>query len=137
VHGVDQNPGSGGWPTVRHFNKETGYGGAAYQQKTSSAMCDELGPKNDYMQQYVEEFGGTSLCNVNKTDKGCTDKQKEFIEKWSVKGAEEFQKQLDRLTGMLEKQSSSMKPEALTWAKQRVGIFKQLTKRISTAKTEL
>eukprot|EP00927_Polykrikos_kofoidii_P041140 TRINITY_DN3505_c0_g1_i2.p1 TRINITY_DN3505_c0_g1~~TRINITY_DN3505_c0_g1_i2.p1 ORF type:complete len:101 (-),score=21.32 TRINITY_DN3505_c0_g1_i2:280-582(-) len=100
-------------------------------------MCDELGPKNDYMQEYVEEFGGTSLCDVNKTDKGCTDQQKQFIEKWSAKGAEEFQKQLDRLTGMLEKQSSSMKPDALKWAKQRVGIFKQLTKSISTAKTEL
>lgn len=39
--------GAGGWPTVRYFNKETGYGGKAYPKKTSKAMCDELGPKEN------------------------------------------------------------------------------------------
>ena len=37
--------GAGGWPTVRYFNKETGYGGKPYPKKTDKAMCDELGPK--------------------------------------------------------------------------------------------
>ena len=27
IHGEPQNPGQGGWPTLRYFNKETGYGG--------------------------------------------------------------------------------------------------------------
>mmetsp|Transcript_95619 Transcript_95619/g.205174 ORF Transcript_95619/g.205174 Transcript_95619/m.205174 type:complete len:93 (+) Transcript_95619:467-745(+) len=89
-------------------------------------MCDELGPKETYMQQFVEEQGGTSLCNVNKTEKGCTDKQKDFITKWSGKPPEELEKQLKRLTGMAD---ASMKPEALTWVKQRIGIFKQLAKK--------
>merc|ERR1712048_1139587 len=96
---------------------------------TDKAMCDELGPKESYMQQYVEEQGGTSLCNVKKTEKGCTDKQKEFIAKWSGKPAEEIEKQLKRLSGMADTQGSSMKPDALTWVKQRVGIFKQLAKK--------
>mmetsp|Transcript_40524 Transcript_40524/g.88576 ORF Transcript_40524/g.88576 Transcript_40524/m.88576 type:complete len:97 (-) Transcript_40524:244-534(-) len=96
-------------------------------------MCDELGLKEDYMQQMVEEQGGTSLCNINKTDKGCSEKQKEFIQKWSDKPLEEVQKQLQRLTGMVEKDGSSMKPDALTWIKHRMGIFKQLAK----AKDEL
>jgi len=128
VHGVDQGAGAGGWPTIRYFNQGTGYGGSAYPKKTSQAMCDELGPKTEYMQQYVEEQGGTSLCNVNKTEKGCNDKQKEFISKWADKPLEEVQKQLTRLKGMAETQGSSMKPEALTWAKQRLSIFKQLAK---------
>merc|ERR1711865_1339061 len=81
IHGTDQGAGAGGWPTVRIFNSETGYGGKAYEKKTSEAMCDELGPKTDYMQQLVEEYA--SLCTIAETSKGCTDKQKAFIEKWS------------------------------------------------------
>jgi len=129
IHGEDQSPGAGGWPTIRYFNKETGYGGKAYPKKTNDAMCDELGPKNDYMQQYVEEMGGTSLCNVKQTDTGCSDKQKAFIEKWNTKPSDEISKQLERLKGMVDKNSESMKPEALSWAKQRLGIFKQLAKK--------
>merc|ERR1711920_8039 len=121
IHGVDQSPGAGGWPTVRIFNKETGYGGKAYEKKTSQAMCDELGPKNEYMHQLVEEYA--TLCDVKNTDKGCTDKQKTFIEKWSGKADDELTKQLDRLKGMVDKDGSSMKPDALKWAKQRLKIF--------------
>jgi len=132
IHGTDQSPGAGGWPTVRYFNKGTGYGGKAYPKKTSMAMCDELGPKESYMQQFVEEYGGTSLCNINKTDKGCSEKQKDFISKWSSKPTADVKKQLDRLVGMVDKDGGAMKPEALSWAKQRLSIFKQLA-----AKTEL
>jgi len=129
IHGQDQGAGAGGWPTVRHFNKATGYGGAAYVKKTSSAMCDELGPKEEYMRIHIEEAGGTSLCNINNSDAGCNDKQKEFITKWTGKGKDDLQKQLDRLSGMVDKDGSSMKPEALTWAKQRLAIVKQLHKK--------
>ncbi len=31
--------GAGGWPTIRYYNKATGYGGGAYTQKTGQAMC--------------------------------------------------------------------------------------------------
>lgn len=95
-------------------------------------MCDELGPKEDYMQQYIEEQGGVSLCNVNNSDKGCTEQQKAFISKWADKPKEDISKQLDRLKGMVDKDGSSMKPDVLTWAKHRLGIFKQLSQ-----KTEL
>jgi len=27
IHGTPQNPGAGGWPTLRYFNTDTGYGG--------------------------------------------------------------------------------------------------------------
>jgi len=52
--------GKGGWPTIRYFNKETGYDGQPYSKKTSDAMCTELGPKHDHMNVYIEEAGKTS-----------------------------------------------------------------------------
>lgn len=115
---------------MRHFNKATGYGGEPYAKKTGEAMCDELGPKNDYMQQYVEDLGGTSLCNANKPDTGCSDKQKDFVSKWGTKPKDDLQKQVDRLMGMVDKDGASMKAEALTWAKQRLAIVKQLHKNL-------
>jgi hypothetical protein len=129
IHGEDQGAGAGGWPTVRHFNKATGYGGKAYEKKTGDAMCDELGPKNEYMHMHVEEAGGTSLCNANKPESGCSDQQKTFITKYADKGKDDLQKQVDRLSGMVEKDGASMKPEALTWAKQRLAIVKALHKK--------
>ena len=30
----NHNPGAGGWPTIRYFNKGTGYDGAPYAKKT-------------------------------------------------------------------------------------------------------
>jgi len=128
IHGEDQGAGAGGWPTVRHFNKATGYGGKAYAKKTDSAMCDELGPKEEYMQMHIEEAGGTSLCNA-LTEQGCSDQAKKFIAKWNGKTKDDFQKQIDRLGGMVDKDGASMKPEALTWAKQRLAIVKQLHKK--------
>ena len=62
VHGEDQGPSS------------------AYLKRTSQIMCDEL-------QQHIEEHGVTSLCNVNKTKKGCTDKQKESISEYGRQAA--------------------------------------------------
>lgn len=128
IHDVAQNPGAGGWPTIRHFNKATGYGGEAYVQKTSSAMCDELGPKETYMQAYVETVGGVSLCNVNASDKGCTEKERAFIEKWKGKEQSELTLQLERLKDLSSKGANSMKPEALQWVKQRLALVKQFTK---------
>ena len=51
-NGGQMNPGQGGWPTIRYFNKETGYDGAPYDKKLPGAMCDVL--KNlDNMRAYV------------------------------------------------------------------------------------
>jgi len=134
IHGTEQSPGAGGWPTIRHFNTATGYGGAAYVQKTSKAMCDELGPSEEYMQNLVEEASGASMCDVKDTSSGCSDQQSTFIGKWTGKPKDELQKQLDRLKGMAAKDGSSMKAEALKWVKQRAGIIGQL---IGSNKQEL
>jgi len=51
---TDQLVGKNGWPNIRYFNNKTGYGGGAYQQKTQSKVCDELG-EEWRMQAYIED----------------------------------------------------------------------------------
>merc|ERR1712146_72665 len=80
--GEGANPGAGGWPTIRYYNKETGVLGRSYEKKTSMAMCDELGPKGEtegYLTQYIMEAGNTSLCKASEPFDGCSDKEKKFI----------------------------------------------------------
>ena len=86
------NPGAGGWPTIRYFNKETGYDGKEYPKKTDKAMCDELGDEEN-MEAYVTELGGATLCSV-ADGAGCDDKETGFIEKWKGKGADDVEKQV-------------------------------------------
>jgi hypothetical protein len=50
----NHNPGAGGWPTVKYFNKQTGYDGQKYEQKTSDRICEELG-KDEFMEAFVME----------------------------------------------------------------------------------
>jgi len=118
------SPGGGGWPTIRVYNKATGYEGAFagdWKDKNNleGAMCDVFG-KEENMQKYVEELGSTSLCKVSD-GAGCSDKEKEFILKW--KGSSDIAAQLARLQGMT---GSSMKPELKKWLGQRLNILKQL-----------
>lgn len=121
------SPGAGGWPTIRYFNKQTGYEGGDYKKVTSEAMCTELGPGLPHLENYILEYGNTSLCSV-KTEKGCTDKEKGFIATWKKKLAdgtpsEDVQKQIERLDKM---KGSSMKATLKQWVTQRLAIFKQL-----------
>ena len=52
-NGGQMQPGAGGWPTIRYFNKQTGYDGAPYDKQLPGAMCDVLG-NVDNMRSYVE-----------------------------------------------------------------------------------
>jgi len=115
------DPGAGGWPTIRYFNQKTGYEGAPYTKKTDGAMCEELGDEQ-YMQAYVEEAGGTSLCKASD-GAGCGEKELGFIEKWKGSDQPSTQAQLERLQGMT---GSAMKPELSKWLGQRIAILKQL-----------
>jgi hypothetical protein len=120
-------PGGGGWPTIRAYNKETGYEGVfagdwKAEKKLDGAMCDVFG-KEETMQAYVEELGSTSLCRA--TDgAGCSEKETEFIAKWT--GQEGIAEQLARLQGMAGS-NNKMKPELKKWVNQRIAILKQLS----------
>ena len=119
----NHNPGAGGWPTIKYFNKETGYEGAPYVKKTSKAMCDELGDV-DTLEEYVLEASGLSLCDV-VSGEGCSDKEKAFAEKYSVKPISDVKSQLKRLSGM---DATKMTSELAGWLKKRKAILKSLMK---------
>lgn len=130
--GPGANPGAGGWPTVRYYNKETGVEGAAYEKKTDMAMCDELGPKGDtYLDEFIMEKANTSLCKATDPFTGCSDKEKKYIEKISAKSAEEQAAQQTRLLGMKGKKMTQANKE---WLNQRLAILKQL---VASDKAEL
>jgi len=117
------NPGSGGWPTIRYFNKETGYEGGSYKQKTSGAICDELG-KEENMEEYVLTYGSTYLCAVT-TKTGCSANETEYIQRFAQKSVVEIQSQLTRLQST-QQSVSKLKDKDKTWIRQRISILKQL-----------
>jgi hypothetical protein len=53
LRGPPHNPGAGGWPTIRYYNKETGLKGKSYTKVTEDAMCTELGNMK-HLKNYVE-----------------------------------------------------------------------------------
>lgn len=121
IRGPPHNPGSGGWPTIRYFNKETGLDGGTYVKKTSKAMCEELGDQ-ELMTEFIEEYGNASLCSV-RDGAGCDEKEKGFIEKMRSKTSEELSAQLERL---LKMEDNSMKPDLKKWLLKRKKILRQL-----------
>lgn len=124
----EYSPGQGGWPTIRYFNKETGYTGKPYPKKTSKAMCDELGDEK-YMEEYVMEMGGVYACSIADLE-GCSEKEKKYITKLKSSTEEYRTAQLTRLEGM---SSGKMKPELMKWIKQRVSVLKQFAEEVTSA----
>jgi hypothetical protein len=127
LRGPPHNPGKGGWPTIRYFNKETGVSGGTYKNKTNKSICDELG-NDEMMTAYVEEYAGTSLCTVVDgtgagAGTGCSEKEKAYIEKNSSKSSEELEKEYTRLDGM---DTDSLKKELGDWVMKRKKILKGL-----------
>lgn len=115
------NPGKGGWPTIRYFNKMTGLEGGSYKKKTDVKMCEELG-NEVLMTEYVEEYGNTSLCSV-VTGKGCNQKQIAYIEKAKILDKKKVSAQLERLKKI---NTSEMSLEAQIWLSQRKKILKEI-----------
>lgn len=126
----NHNPGAGGWPTIRFFNKDTGYDGRGYTQKTSQAICDELGNEEN-MKAYVMEAASISTCKLDDR-KECSEREINFMELWKSKSNDEINNQLTRLKAL---KTSKMKPELVSWVNQRVAILKQMS--ASTEKEEL
>ena len=100
-----------GYPTIKYFNGETGPKGADYSG----------GRDFDSLKKFVEDNLEVK-CLLDNTE-GCSDKEKEFMEKWKGKPADEIKKQLDRLAGMT---GGSMKPDLKKWLTQRIAILKQM-----------
>jgi len=115
------SPGAGGWPTVRYFNRETGYDGAAYTKKTSKSMCDELGDM-EYMRGFVNEKS-IPPCQVDPPHEHCEEKEITYVGKWQEKAAEDIEGEKDRLKKLLASQAN---PDLVKWLHQRSNILRQL-----------
>lgn len=84
-------------------------------------MCDELGDES-YMEDYVLGASGITLCDV-ATGGGCSDREKEFAQKYAGKPVSELNTQLERLDAMSTKK---MTRDLTKWMKQRKAILKSL-----------
>jgi len=126
----NHQPGAGGWPTIRYFNKKTGIEGASYDKKTPDAMCDELG-KEEYMESYIMEAGSTSLCKISAKE-SCSDKESKFVDSWTQKSIEAVESELNRLQNVKTAKVTSTQK---LWFSQRISILKQLIKK--SQQTEL
>merc|ERR1711933_512129 len=121
IQGYDA--GRGGWPTIRYFNKQTGPKGAPYIKKTDKQMCDELGPKNDFMTLYVEEAGKTFLCQLEGI--GCSGRELDYIKSMKEKPVTEHIEQYEELLSSSSEDPMEKSPE-IDWAKKRMKILKQM-----------
>ena len=54
---------------------------------------------------------------------GCNDKEKEYVESYKSKSADDVAKEIARLTKM---KNGKMKPELVQWIQQRISILQQL-----------
>ena len=111
VHsGVCSKHGVSGYPTIKYY-KDGDKEGASY---SGGRTIDAL-----------KSFTADTLevkCQVSDP-KGCSDKEKKFIETMKAKDADARKKELTRLSGM---KAGSMKPELKQWLVQRQNILKQL-----------
>eukprot|EP00440_Ansanella_granifera_P047966 gb/GFBE01051959.1/.p1 GENE.gb/GFBE01051959.1/~~gb/GFBE01051959.1/.p1 ORF type:complete len:235 (+),score=69.19 gb/GFBE01051959.1/:1-705(+) len=127
IHGVKQRLGRKGWPTIRYFNKETGYGGEPYPFKTRMAPWKELGPEFSYLHDFVEEVVNSrsmfkefvAMCDQSKTEQDCKDAQEKFTAKFGG-SPEDLKTQLTRLQKTMEEGDSPVRPEALEWVLERI-----------------
>jgi len=99
-----------GYPTVKYFvdgnTQGEKYNGARDYDSLLAFTKENLEVKCD-----------------TKTGEGCTDKEKEYIEKMKAKSSEERVKQIKRLEGMA---SDPMKAELKAWLRQRLHILNKL-----------
>ena len=118
----NHNPGAGGWPTIKYFNKATGIEGKAYEKKTSKSMCDELGD-NGMIEDYIVEAAQIVLCDV-ATGAGCSDKENAFIATWGSKPLTAISAEKDRLSKM---EDAKVKGDVKAWQKSRVKLLTALS----------
>lgn len=133
-------PGSGGWPTIRYYNKRTGYeGGFAGDWKDanghSGAMCDVFG-NEETMQAYVEEMGGVLggiLCDLNclcgkKESGACSKKELDYYSKFEAAPLAEVDSRLKLLSASQAKSGKTDK-----WMSERIALLKLVSKTRTTA----
>ena len=63
IHGTDCQIALDGWPSMRYFNQDTGYGGKKYNKLTDERICTELSMVSILFVEYnLSGFGIISVC---------------------------------------------------------------------------
>lgn len=122
IRGV-HTPGWGGWPTIRYFNKETGYDGASYKPRTELELFDELG-KSEYMDEFIEDVAKIPSCRVDAPSY-CTQQELNYIDENKDLDLEELWFLMSKLEGP-HNALVKLDPRKRKWHKQRHNIMKQL-----------
>ena len=100
-----------GYPTIKYFTADSPATGSDYQG----------GRDFDSLKSFVSDTLEVK-CLLDNLE-GCSDKEKDFMEKWKAKEKVEAAAQLDRLNKMV---GGTMAPDLKKWVAQRVNILKQL-----------
>lgn len=112
--GTPLNPGMGGWPTLRYFNKDTGPGGAVVQQNTKQKICDEFKVGARMIEATKECM---KMCDL-ATGEGCDDDEWAFIKDWRAKSSDDRTAEIASLEHLLhEDTQKSMKKQIKTLQK--------------------
>lgn len=102
-----------GYPTLMYFNDETGHKGAAYNKGRT------LADLSSFVEQQLQP-----KCNPTGTNlEGCTEKEKEFIGKFTKLGKAGVETELKRLEGL---KGGSMTPELKKWLFTRIMLLKKV-----------
>lgn len=133
----DHQAGAGGWPTVKYFNKRTGFQGSSYamdDKKTDMPMCDELGYGEKYLAEYVMEKGKTQLCSSAPPFKGCSSDTKEKSQKLYDKAEKKKIGWIEtKLEKVLDQKNSKLWPRypevEQNWIIQQIGILESAKSR--------
>mmetsp|Transcript_19835 Transcript_19835/g.66716 ORF Transcript_19835/g.66716 Transcript_19835/m.66716 type:complete len:142 (-) Transcript_19835:468-893(-) len=121
--GTSFDPGQGGWPTHRFFNKETGYGGRPYARRTDKKVCEELGDA-EAMRHYVEEASGVRRCDP-ASGSGCSEREAAYAAKLRAHpGA--TASELQRVARTLDAGEEDVPLSLQIWAHQRLHILQRL-----------
>lgn len=110
-------------PTIRYFNKETGYSGAFYKPRTELELFDELGSQ-EYMDEYIEDAAQLPTCRVD-TRLHCNPEELQYIEENKNEDLEELWFLMAKLEGP-HNSLIKLDPRKRKWHKQRFNIMKQL-----------
>jgi hypothetical protein len=110
-------------PTIRYFNKETGYDGASYKPRTELELFDELGAQ-EYMDEYIEDVASFPTCRVD-TLNHCSEDEINYINENKNELLDELWFLMSKLEGP-HNALIKLDPLKRKWHKQRYNIMKQL-----------
>jgi hypothetical protein len=105
------------WPLIRYYNAETGMEGATYISKTTMALCYELGIKNFFMLDFIQEAANTSLCYTD--GKNCDARSLRYLNTFKDEQGGDvvaWQAQLDQLQQEIDNGSH----DPWVWRRQRM-----------------